>query len=185
MTDYAELDAKIAAFNFEYVATFVPFSQSRNAKVKPRIADLSVNWKIAIRTTGVSWPPLETDYMQGIGHLPAPLDAQAGNVYMAEAIRKACEHGVYPPRAYMLGAGNACCKPLPPPLLRDVLHCLVLDAEVLEYATFEDWAEDTGYDTDSRKAEEIYRTCLAIALKLRAMIGNRGLSALRTAFQDY
>ena len=67
----------------------------------------------------------------------------------------------------------------------DVLYSLVMDSDVLYYGTFEDWASDFGYDTDSRKAESTYRACLEIALKLRVAIGEDELERLREALQDY
>ena len=67
----------------------------------------------------------------------------------------------------------------------DVLYSLTLDSGVLDYGTFEDWAAEFGYDTDSRSAEAAYRACLEIALKLRAAIGDAGLETLKTAFEDY
>ena len=76
-------------------------------------------------------------------------------------------------------------KPLPPPTLRDVLHSLVSDAGAIDHASFEDWAAEWGYETDSRKAETIYQDCLRIGLRLQAMIGNAKLEQLRTLFQDY
>lgn len=60
-----------------------------------------------------------------------------------------------------------------------------MDSDVLESSGFEEWASNFGYETDSRKADSIYRACLEIALKLKAVIGNDGLEQLRLAFQDY
>jgi hypothetical protein len=56
---------------------------------------------------------------------------------------------------------------------------------VLDSGSFEEWAADYGFDTDSRKAETTYRACLDIALKLRNGIGEDGLRKLQEAFQDY
>jgi hypothetical protein len=67
----------------------------------------------------------------------------------------------------------------------DVIYSLNLDADALNYATFADWAETFGYDTDSRIAEATYRACLAIGLKLRAALGDAGLLELNTILQDY
>lgn len=72
---------------------------------------------------------------------------------------------------------------LPDPV--DVFYSLTMDSSVLDSAGFESWAEDCGYDTDSRKAESIYRACLDIALKLRGAIGESGFAALQETFQDY
>jgi hypothetical protein len=52
----------------------------------------------------------------------------------------------------------------------------------LDYACFEDWAQELGYDTDSRNAEAIYRACLDIGLKFRAMVGQSGLDTLQEIF---
>lgn len=53
-----------------------------------------------------------------------------------------------------------------------VLECLLSDASVEYNRSFEDWAGDLGYDTDSRKAEKIYKACLKIAKKLHALLGD-------------
>lgn len=73
----------------------------------------------------------------------------------------------------------------PPPSLLDVLYCLLSDSDVLNYPTFESWAENFGYETDSRKAETTYRQCLEIALQLKAMIGCQAMEELEKLYQDY
>ena len=60
-----------------------------------------------------------------------------------------------------------------------------MDADVLDYPTFEEWADTFGYDCDSRSAEKTYRDCLEIALKMRAIFGEADLTKLRDTFQDY
>lgn len=74
------------------------------------------------------------------------------------------------------------------PILPDtesVIYSLVMDSSVLDCGGFECWADEFGFETDSRKAESIYRECLDLALKLRAGIGEEGLRKLQDAFQDY
>src|SRR4051812_7060666 len=45
------------------------------------------------------------------------------------------------------------------PEVQDVLDCLASDAAGYEGArSFEEWCGDYGYDTDSRKAEQTYKT---------------------------
>lgn len=67
----------------------------------------------------------------------------------------------------------------------DVLYSLAMDAGVIDFPNFESWADDYGYDPDSRDAERVYRLCLEQALQLRAAVGNQALEALRVACQDY
>lgn len=46
------------------------------------------------------------------------------------------------------------------PAADEVLGCLVSDARGVDYCrSFEDWCADYGYDTDSRKAERIFKAC--------------------------
>lgn len=96
------------------------------------------------------------------------------------AIKRAAESGKWNTDApYDRGR-----TPLPAPSIADVLHSLLMDAEAIDAGSFEEWAGDLGYDTDSRKAEGIYRECLETGLKLRAMLGDEIINRLRDALQD-
>ena len=52
------------------------------------------------------------------------------------------------------------------PEAADVVHSLLLDASARDAGSFEAWADEFGYDTDSREAERTYRACLESARKL-------------------
>ncbi|HVT61903.1 MAG TPA: hypothetical protein VHD33_00235 [Legionellaceae bacterium] len=52
----------------------------------------------------------------------------------------------------------------------DVLNCLISDCSVIDQ-TFEDWAGDFGYDTDSRKAEKTYKACIKTGNRLLKFLG--------------
>ena len=57
------------------------------------------------------------------------------------------------------------------PTTADVLNCLALDTAGIENArSFEEWCGEYGYDTDSRKAEKIWKVCQRQAEKLKAFI---------------
>lgn len=166
------------------VSTFVPFSQSRHKDEKSP----SLNYRVTLRRAAP--PPnvpafseiLTTDYSMGCGHCPAsqaPVKELGHKNSLARdaVIRQECEQG----RALRAGQGRN-------PILPDPLHVissLLSDADVIDCTSFEDWAGNLGYDTDSRKAEAMYRTCLEIALKLRNGIGEVGLAELAEAFRDY
>lgn len=54
-----------------------------------------------------------------------------------------------------------------------VLDCLASDSAGVENArSFEDWANEYGYDTDSRKAEKGFKVCERQAEKLKAFLGD-------------
>jgi len=60
-----------------------------------------------------------------------------------------------------------------------VLDCLASDASSYENAqSFEDWASEFGYDTDSRKAERIYRIVKRQAEQLKRTLGDEAYQEL-------
>lgn len=54
------------------------------------------------------------------------------------------------------------------PEVDEVLDCLMSDDT--HGQSFEDWASELGYDTDSRKAERIYHACQKNTEKLRKFL---------------
>lgn len=65
------------------------------------------------------------------------------------------------------------------PTPEEVLDCLASDASGIDNSrTFEDWANEYGYDTDSRKAEKIYTACQRETKKLHAFLGETAYNTL-------
>lgn len=184
---------QINAMGLTLECTFIPWSRSRNApKRNAKDADkrkgwLSLNWEVRLMRAGRI--VLATEYSQGSGHAPAVKTyAKAEKRDRDAAIRWECENGRRAKGA-ILGSGDG---PRPmfqggaiEPKIMDVLWSLVCDAEVLNYSGFDDWAENLGFDTDSREAERTYRACLEIALKLRGAIGQDNLDKLNQVYVDY
>jgi hypothetical protein len=142
---------------------FVPWSRSLNAKEKHP----SLNWRITLERNGREI--VTADYSQGSGWCPAN-KIKGGAYEKREAIKAECEQGK-PMRVWSWGIGPVPqAKPLVPSL-KDVVHSLLIDADVLRYSSFEDWADNFGYDADSLKAKGTYDSCLHIALKLRGALG--------------
>lgn len=173
----------------EYTASYVPFEQSRNSGADGGERWESLNWRIRLLRNGVT---LETDYGQGVRHLPDMI-RQRLNLDNRPCGAKGTA-GQQQELVFILERGRDCrwfegrlvgATRLPPPSLPDVLSCLLMDAEALDFPSFEDWAEEFGYGADSRKAEQAYRQCLDIGLKLRRMFGDATLQELRELFQDY
>ena len=70
--------------------------------------------------------------------------------------------------------------------LADVMSSLVMDAQcVADGQTFEDFAGDMGYDTDSREAERVYNGCRDVYFGLVRLCGSIDLDVLSEMFQDY
>ncbi len=65
------------------------------------------------------------------------------------------------------------------PTAADVLDCLASDANGLDNAgSFEEWANEFGYDTDSRKAERAYHAIERQASALQSLLGAEGYTQL-------
>lgn len=199
---YEELNKAIEELGLEHRAEFVPFSQSRSAKEKHP----SLNRKVKLFKRSVL--QIETDYMQGIAHAPGYNDKATKNGkevikgsrgWKEQYFRVVAEKGKYISNFKRLGEyrdwywaaedlekgyglGLSALQPVPPPHLRDVMYSLLMDSSVLNASSFEDWASEFGMDTDSRKAEAMYRACLDIALKMRAVLGESGMTLLRELY---
>lgn len=57
------------------------------------------------------------------------------------------------------------------PTAEQVMDCLSSDAESIQYAGFEEWAREMGYDEDSRRAERTYNLIEQQARELKAFLG--------------
>ncbi len=152
---------------------FVPFSLSRNSGEKFP----SLNWKVTLYKD--QREILRFDYSQGSGH--APSYKQRMVAHDVRMVAHECEKG-YKAREVAGSFYNS--KKIDSPTLADVLYSISMDADAIDFATFEDWASEFGYEKDSRKAETIYKTCLEYGLKLRSAIGNKALAELRDAVSE-
>lgn len=174
----------LAALGLMVNATFVPWSRAKRREQDDGkdVTKRAIYWDVTIKHNERAI--LTTQYSQGIGHLPKHLQVpwnHGVSMLLASAIEQATETG----KARLKIDSAWPTKDLEPPTPEDVMYSIGIDTCVLDYATFEDWAYDFGYDPDSRKAESIYQECLAIALKLRAAIGDEGIQRLSNAFQGY
>lgn len=58
------------------------------------------------------------------------------------------------------------------PKVRDVLHCLFMDADAGEMSQ-QDFCDNFGYDFDSIKALNSYRSCSETSMQLRRIFGSK------------
>lgn len=178
-----ELERFVESLGLLYKATFVPTPQ-------PLVKHPQLHWKIELEGRVKSSHRMVVPYSEGCAHVKGyqQVHKTPYDKYMHDrAIREACETGKYAMdmTVYINQSAFVIRKEQPAPELLDVLYCLVSDASVLEHPTFESWASEYGYDTDSRQAEDTYRACLELSLQLRALLGNDNLEKLQELFQDY
>lgn len=174
----------LVALGITVESVFVPFSQSRSKDSEYP----NLNWRVTIKRNGRD--VLTTDYVAGMAHCPGyNKKPHAGfhgsnSIYRRIVTRAECEKGK--PVKQVL-ANDDCMhgKEWIEPSPVDVLYSLFMESDVLDSGGFEGWADNLGYDADSRAAESIYRDCLDLALQMRAGFGSDGMAALQTAFEDY
>ena len=73
---------------------------------------------------------------------------------------------------------------VPAPCAASVLWCNISDLD-LSSDTFEDFCSNCGYDTDSRKALEIYLHSQTVGNDLRKFLGNALIEEIRELTEDY
>ena len=190
MTPQEKLDSFVKENEIELKNTFVPHSFSRNAtKVdinnwnKNKInllreKDLSLNWKISIKGNNHAF---STDYSKGIGHLGYEWlnsshqikllrDVERANSLIFEAVENGNAYNINTVSKFNADTMRQK-KSFPAPTIHEILESLSLDASVFEYPTFESWANDMGFDSNSRKDEKIYNDCKKIAVDFLKVVG--------------
>lgn len=186
------LESVVADLGLTISAVFVAWSDSRNAKADPTPRDYCLNWWVSlIGKVGTDHGRviLTTDYQAGHGHIPRRKAAQWPDRWSMDnfkALQRICETGrsnisLIPRGSNLFKTWKGVIQPK----ALGVIHSLVMDADAVGYAGFEDWAENCGFDTDSRKAETIYNQCLDHALKLRNALGNDDFERLQAAASEY
>ncbi len=106
-----------------------------------------------------------------------PKDGNMGGMYRWEVVLKR-DRQVYQCLFHM-GPGHVTKRRSPrgaseeptAPTAASVLCCLVSDAMGVEGRTFEEWASDYGYDTDSRRAEFTYNACVMVNNRIWTFLG--------------
>lgn len=175
-----ELEKAVNELQLTYVAEFVPTKQPVDTVKSPQL-----HWSITLQR---GQRKMTVPYFEGCGHVigykqfhKTPCDKRRHD----ELIRLTCETGKLCKRISEVFGPIISKEKQPAPKLLDVLYCLIQDASVLDSGGFEEWADNYGYDTDSRSAEKTYRQCIDQSLQLRNLLGNENLERLRELYQDY
>lgn len=71
------------------------------------------------------------------------------------------------------------------PKLSEVMYSLLSDAYDVEGNGFEEWADNYGFDTDSRRAERMFKACQKTLLNLKTLFSPAELNDLHELFSDY
>lgn len=180
--EYPEIDEAIK--DFSMVATYIPQEiPLREGKKNPYVEDLNrVQFKWYVQLNYKGRKVLETPYSCGIGCFREVYTPP--KVWSRSALDR-FELMLRDGYAYNKGVGMLAKGDRLELKLRDVVWSCLMDGRAIDNACFEDWADECGYDKDSRKAEQIYRTCVEVGLRLRAAVGVTALQELHLTYQDY
>lgn len=150
--------AKIAAL-YEYSFQHIP-TTPKEAQIK---------WAVTFKRGRIIG---DFSYSAGIAHLPcyATLKGPKTTLHNEAIIAKELHTGRDAHRGRRID-----------PSAVDVLSCLARDAEAMQHDRFESWADDYGYDHDSRAAERIYKECVRAGLFLNATLDHVQFTALQDA----
>lgn len=177
-----DLDTLLAPFSLDYV--YLPGSVERKGEDGKRDWSLKYIVHVFYKQKLI----VTTEYSMGAAHIPGwNLFGFQGpktihDMTILDTVLKTGKHHI----VKGMGGPTLSMQPLPiGPVLKDVMYCLVNDGDAINYTSFEDWADNYGYEKDSRKAEKIYQACLKVGLTLRNELGEPLLQELREAFQDY
>lgn len=139
---------------------------------------LSDKFSVMITSKEIGSIPQVFEYSMGVGHRK-PINKR--KVDEIKNLKNRNFKKTYSNMINVKAKYEACSIPTKPNI-DDVLYSLVMDSRYL-YESFDDWCDNFGYDSDSKKAFSIYEDCIKNAKKLKAL--NININEASEAFQDY
>ena len=126
-------------------------------------------WMIQFDRNGAN--RIEAEYKTGLGHRVGPV--------MPLDVRTANQHSLH-----VHDWINANVRPYPP-CAASVLYSLLSDARCGADYTFDQLCAEFGYDTDSRRALEMYLACQETHQKLSKLFTSNDIERLTELLEDY
>lgn len=146
---------QLAALGF----TLVSWNPTPHIDTETDLQDVA--YPVELRFKGK--PVIATDFSVGLGYFGTPLE----HLNAFEACKRAVKQNIKPE-------------------LSDVLHSLLLDGEAFfSGSTFEDWADEYGYSSDSIKAKSIWEECDRTGRILSRHVPSDVLDKAREILADY
>lgn len=115
-------------------------------------------------------------------HNPDIIDPTPGSTHWRVTLRRIDGALSSPPITLHYSQGPAIAGE---PTAADVLYCMLSDAQSVADRTFEEWAGDMGWDSDSRKAERAYLACQGERVQLARLLPDALYREACKAAQDY
>lgn len=155
--------------NIKVQITFIPFSKSRNKKKNYK----SFNYKILLIGESDS---MVFDYSMGVAHSPSYNQFKRND----PVLNKETECGTIVNQRSLI---PTLIKIIPD--ITDIIYSLLVDSEVSNYSTFEEWAGAMGYNPDSRIEENIYNQCIKKSKDLLNIINPELINQLSELLENY
>ena len=164
-------------------ATFIP-QQYQSPKKRDDTHSMKINHAVTVMRNGRS---LSTEYHQGIAHHPNYVTGEWSSFYWEHflpLLNTGKQIGIKIMDLRHPALARHAAADLAPPSIVDVVWSLLVDSSG-DFSSFENWAGDYGYDTDSREAERIFTACRDTKLKLETLFTASELEQLHELYQDY
>lgn len=185
LKDYEIAEQELAALipdNLTLDCQFVPHSKSRNAK-----ESRCLNWIVTVKQGArIVWAG---PYSKGFGHVPGYSKHVTKRMFLEPVVNDMAEKGIAPVdfAAYLHPATSDLIrdrldKPVTcQPTILEVVSAWLMDSP--NGATFEEWAADLGFSTDSIKALETFTACKDEELAARRVFGANFDAAQAAAYR--
>lgn len=124
-------------------------------------------------------------YHKGLGLVRLPFDYRNGEGLSAQFVLKNASPSRPLPEKWERVLSFALTRNAQPLSLADVVASVVSDARTALRVTFEEWCDEYGYDTDSRKAFQTFTGCQLTLARLQSVCAPEEEAALFEMFADY
>jgi hypothetical protein len=132
---------------------------------------------------GKAWPHITytaTLARNGREFFSGPYKLGVGHVEIPKEQRHETPFRMLPPEKQAQRAAHLAVSQCVKPTLAGVMSSILMDGSAFfDGQTFEDWCGNYGYETDSRKAEALFRTCDDIGRKIARAFTGEELAKLR------
>ena len=155
------VEAKLLELNIQYSVVYIGERKRENWDCDA--------WSVTFKNKDRAF---STDYYTGLGHRTfrdkiAERNEPTSNKKSVHYAQWA-KHNIVPVKPHAAG----------------VLHSLCMDSQAID-DSFDNWASDYCYDTDSMKAFSIYQQCCKIAKEMLQVFSKKDIAEFNELLQDY
>jgi len=168
--------SQLEDLGLSFKSEFIPYSKSRSFNKDASTLQKTLNYSVTLSYKDRE--VLTTLYTEGIGKCPGYKSEMHRFLCMDDAnmLNRIVENGQY--------YKNLKWTKITPNYI-DFMFCMLIDARVLDYNNFENWANNVGFNSDSISDKKMYDESLVTAIQLKNGIDNIVLEELKELVKEY